>query len=215
MPRPSVELRHHPRAQVRMPARLRWRGPLGMRLETASTVDVARGGLMVERTERCEVDSHIWVAFPFDVVAPGVQPETPARIMRVDSVLGGGFRVALRLERPLRSAERSARDERRASPRIPFALPIFVRPFRSPWPEESMTQDVSRHGARFTTTRIFAPGDSLLAKIPWGEWAQAGEIPGRVVRVATHDDSPEPAPLADPENGASAMLTCVSVEWRK
>jgi PilZ domain len=217
MPRPSasVEMRHHPRAQVQMPIRLRWRGPLGMRLETARTVDVGRGGLLVDRVEACEVHSQMWVAFPFDAASPAVQPETQARVVRVDAADAGGFRVALRLERPLRSAERSARDERRASPRIPFALPIFVRPFRSPWPEESMTQDVSRHGARFTTSRIFAPGDALLAKIPWGEWAQAGEIPGRVVRVATQVDAPGPAPLADLRTGTSAMLTCVSVEWKK
>ena len=78
-----------------------------------------------------------------------------------------------------------------------------------------MTEDVSRSGARFLTARIFAQSDPLLATLSWGEWARAGEIPARVVRVASHTDPHGIAPLADPENGLSAVFTSVAVHWEK
>jgi hypothetical protein len=76
-----------------------------------------------------------------------------------------------------------------------------------------MTQDVSQHGVRFETSNIYAAGDEVLAKIPWGEWSKTGEIAGRVVRVAAMEDVPGPAPVADPEAGKSAIITSVAVEW--
>lgn len=76
-----------------------------------------------------------------------------------------------------------------------------------------MTQDISRRGARFSTARTFAIGDEIFATIPWGEWANAGEIPGRVVRVESEADSPGPAPQADPASRLSGIITSVAVRW--
>jgi len=156
--------------------------------------------------------SRVWVAFPFDPAAAGaVQPETPARIMRCEPDPAGGLRVALRMELPQR-ATRPAETERRRTPRIPFALPIFVRAQGSPWPEESMTRDISRGGAQFETSHVYTNQEMVMAKIPWGEWAKTGEILGRVVRI-------EPAAGCSDEgsrtNGqdSSAVLSCVGVEW--
>lgn len=208
-----TDLRKYPRARLQLGARIRWRSPLGMRLESTQTVDMSRGGILLDRAERCEVDSHVWVVCPFESSTAAVQPETPARVARVEDLRGGYYRVALQLQPPDRGASRDAAVERRRSSRVPFAVPIFVRPMGAPWPEESMTHDISRSGARFTTVRIFAPGDSMLAKVPWGEWANRGEIAGRVVRVESHRDMPGPAPLADPRSGSSALLASVAVEW--
>lgn len=211
-----IELRRHPRAPLKLPARIRWRGPLGMRLETTHTYDVSREGLLVQRGESCELGARVWVACPFESTsALSAQPETPARVVRIGSEHSGGFRVALRLEPASRQTQRPPGQERRASSRVPFALPIFVRAADAPWPEESMTQDVSRNGARFVTSRIFTPGDAVLASISWGEWARAGEIPARVVRVLSEEDSPGMAPLSDPSKGASAILTSVAIRWEK
>jgi hypothetical protein len=208
-----IELRRHPRAQLQLPARIRWRGPLGMRLEITRTIDVSREGLLVQRAEPCELKACVWVAFPFDsTTAASLQPETPARVVRVDEA-AGGYRVALRLEVPARNPARPPGQERRASIRIPFAVPIFVREAGSPWPEESMTEDISKSGVRFLTARMFAQGDALMAKISWGEWAREGEIPARVVRVETRKDSPGVAPPADLSNGLSAILTSVAARW--
>ncbi|MGH9713799.1 MAG: PilZ domain-containing protein [Candidatus Acidiferrales bacterium] len=213
---PYIEIRRHPRAQLQLPVRIRWRGPIGMRLEVTQTIDVSREGLLVNRAEACELRAQVWVAFPFDSsVSMTGQPETPARVVRAEKAARGGYRVALHLELPPRDAPRPPTNERRSSPRVPFSLPIFVRVAGAPWPEESMTQDISRSGARFLTARIFARGDALLATLSWGEWAQAGEIPARVVRVMPQENPAGPAPLADPTNGLSAILTSVAVHWEK
>jgi hypothetical protein len=210
----SLELRNHPRAQLNLPARVRWRGPLGMRFETTHTLDVSRTGIRVQRNESCELGSRAWVLFPFDsAAAAGVPPETPARVVRVEAVSGGGYQVALQLELPSRVAALPADRERRASSRISFAVPIFVRAVGSPWPEESMTQDISRAGARFETSHIYSAGDAVLAIIPWGEWARAGEIPAHIVRVENSATPPDLAPLADPLAAVSAILASVAVRW--
>lgn len=185
---------------------------MGMRLEVARTLDVCRSGFLVERKEPCEVCSQVWVVSPFDSRAI-MQPETPGRIARVECNNGGPMRVAIALDSAPPFATRPAEQERRRHPRVSFALPIFVRPCDSPWPEESMTQNLSASGARFSTSRIFARGDSLLARIPWGDWEREGEVRGRVVRVQPHDILPGPSPLADPELRASAMLTTIAVQW--
>jgi hypothetical protein len=209
-----AEMRKHSRAQLQLLARIRWHGPLGMRLEVTHTVDVSRDGLLIHRNQPCDVPTRVWVAFPFDPAANfAAQPETPARIVRAEEDPAGGYRIGVRLLRPPRWTPRPADQERRRSPRMPFALPIFVRPAGTPWPEESMTQDLSRSGVRFETSHIYAAGEMVLAKITWGEWAKAGEIPGRVVRVEAMDDVPGPAPLANPEAGTSAIFTSVAVQW--
>ena len=41
-----VDLRKSPRARLHLPARIRWLGPLGMRLEITETIDVSREGLL-------------------------------------------------------------------------------------------------------------------------------------------------------------------------
>jgi hypothetical protein len=209
-----LELRKHPRAQLKLAARIRWRGPLGMRMESTHTLDVSRNGIRVQRNESCEIGSRVWVVFPFDASsAAGVPPETPARVVRVESGRGGGYQVSLQLELPARAESGPADRERRACSRISFALPIFVRALGFPWPEESMTQDISRVGARFESAHIYSAGDAVLAKIPWGDWARAGEITAHIVRVENSASPSSAAPLSDPLAATSAILTSVAVRW--
>jgi len=210
----SLELREHPRAQLKLPARVRWRGPLGMRMESTYTLDVSRNGIRVQRNESCESGSRVWVVFPFDAAScSGIPPETPARVVRVESSAGTGYQVALQLELPSRTASRSTDRERRACSRISFALPIFVRALGFPWPEQSMTQNISRTGARFESAHIYSAGDAVLAKIPWGDWACAGEIPARIVRVENCATPASSVPLSNPLAGMSAILTSIAVRW--
>ncbi len=200
----STDLRKHPRARLRLPARIRWHGPLGMRLEATETIDVSREGLLVRRDEPCDVPARVWVAFPFEPDAPGsVQPEIPAKVVRVEGDPSDGFRVGLSLGLPQRAPARPDGSERRRSERVPFSLPIFVRPAGTPWPEESMARGLSQSGAQFETSHIYAQGDTVLAQIPWGRWAKAGEMRGRVVRIESMDD------------GVGGVLTSVAVEWLK
>lgn len=174
-----------------------------MRLETTETIDVSREGLLVHRREECDLSGRVWVAFPFDASAPSTtQFEVPARIVRVVQDSLGGFRVALCLETPPRSMPLADGNERRKLVRSPLALPIFVRRTGTPWPEESMTQDISEGGARFETAQIFAAGDTIHAMIPTGEWQKRGELTGRVVRVLVPTDAKSAAPI-----------TSVAVQW--
>ncbi len=214
-PDAQVDLRKHPRAQLTLPVRIRWRGPIGMRLEITETVDVSREGMLFHRNEPCDRQARMWVAFPFDPAAGlASEPETPARVVRVEpDTKDGGHWIAIKFETITRARQLPAGRERRAFERIPFALPIFVRLAGTPWPEEFMTQDISQNGTRFETSHLFAPGDKVLAKIPWGEWLKTGEVAGRVVRVETMGDSAGPAPARNPEEGRSAMITSVAVEW--
>jgi len=198
----SLELRKHPRSHLQMLARIRSRGPFGMRLEVTQTIDASREGLLVHRREPCDPPARVWVVFPFDPSSASVQPETPARVVRVEDDPMGGYRVALHLEQPSRELQEPPVDERRGTQRIPFALPIFVRPKGTPWPEESMTRDVSSGGAKFYTSQGYLPDDTVLATIPWGEWSKCGEIPGRVVRVET----------AESELNAP-QISSVAVQW--
>lgn len=209
-----VEMRKHPRAQLRMPTRIRWRGPLGMRMEITSTIDVSRDGARVPRSEPCEIGSRVWVTFPFDSnSSTTAQPETPAQVVRVEQNSQRGYDVSLQLELPPRNVERAKDKERRSCSRITFAIPMFVRATGSPWPEESMTHDISRAGARFESAHMYAAGDAILAKIPWGEWERAGEMRARVVRVEAGTVKPGPAPQSDPSIGKSGMLSLISVCW--
>jgi len=209
-----VEMRKHPRAQLGMPARIRWRGPLGMRMEITRTIDVSRDGVRVPRSESCEIGSRVWLTFPFDSTASAaVQPETPAHVVRVERNSQRSYDVSLQLEMPPRNGERAKNKERRSCSRITFAIPMFVRAAGSPWPEESMTNDISRAGARFESALMYNMGDTILAKIPWGEWERAGEIRARVVRVEAGTLRPGPAPQSNPAMGKSGMLSFVSVSW--
>lgn len=210
---PTTELRAHPRSSLRLPLRLRWRGPLGLRMETTHTVDVSREGLLVFRREPCELNSRVWVTFPYDPEAGrAVQPETSARVLRVEADPDGGFRVALHLELR-RSSVRLPGQERRNSARMTFSLPIFVREEGSPWPEESMTEDISRGGVRFESSRIYAAGEGVRAQIPWDQWAAAGEIFGRVVRVKCGPFTiTEPAPGSPALSPASGPAS-IAVRW--
>jgi len=212
----SVEMRKHARARIELPVRIRWRGPLGMSLEQAKTIDVSREGLSARCTALGAVAARVWLVFPFDPangVAAG--PEIPARIVRTEKDLSGGCRVAVRFESSRREKLSNVGPERRRAPRTQLALPMFVRSEGAPWPEESMTQDVSSTGARFETSRIYAQGDAVRARIPVGRWADGGELSGRVVRVQAMEDVPGPAPIADPQRGASVIFTAVAVQWNE
>jgi hypothetical protein len=212
----ALELRKHPRAQLRLPVRVRRQGQFGLRMETVQTIDVSRGGLLIHRAQPCLALARLWIAFPFDPAARfSVQPETHARVVRVENENGSGYRIALRLELPPRDSQRSEAFERRAQARLTFALPIFVRPAASRWPEESMTCDVSCAGASFETSHIYASGEEVIVKIPWGEWSRAGEIRARVVRVERALEHSEHAAEDDPEREIRTILTRVSLRWTK
>jgi len=211
-PSAVTERRSHPRAPLKLPARIRWQGPFGMRLEVTETIDVSRDGVLVRQKEPCGLGNRVWIVFPFERAAGSVQPETPARIARIVPDESGGYWVALHLALPARGNFQPVANERRRSERVPFSLPIFVRPEEAPWPEESMTHDISQHGVRFETSRVYEAGEVVCTQIPWGEWAKKGEIRGSVVRLDPLQESTN-EPNRPNGDAAVSATNLVAVEW--
>jgi PilZ domain len=210
------ESRHHPRARVRLPVRIRWRGPLGLHADIAQTIDLSRNGVLVPWCESWSENTRFWVTLPYDASdTTGLQPEMPARMIRVAHGRLGSRLAALHLQLP-HPGIRSKFEERRSSPRLPFALPITIRRDGAYWAESSMTIDLSYVGVRFEATRFYACDDFVYVHIPSGSWAERGEIPGRVLRIDTTSASPANGVR---QNGAAAAtdpanVTSVAVVWR-
>jgi hypothetical protein len=163
--------------------RIRWRSPLGLQTEIAQTIDLSRNGILVPCSESWSEHTRFWVTLPYDANdATGLQPEMPARMARTAHSRSGAFLAALHLQLS-HPGIRSKFDERRSSPRLPFALPITIRRDGAYWPESTMTIDLSYVGVRFEATHFYAYDDLVYVHIPSGSWAERGEIPGRVLRV--------------------------------
>ncbi|HEX2711489.1 MAG TPA: PilZ domain-containing protein [Candidatus Acidoferrales bacterium] len=192
----SKEQRRRPRARLSLPVRLRWQTALRQLTEVTQTLEVSRGGLLIHCHEPCGIGAVVWVTFPFDSELLLAQPETLARVARLTPAPTGGYLVALELEETPKywglagartEAGHPAAGERRRRARIRLALPIRIRLWDSPWPEEAMTVDISDDGARFYTTRLYAVGGIVHVALPpgsfGGRWASTAELRARVTRI--------------------------------
>src|ERR1700690_3140441 len=143
------ESRRHPRARVHLPVRIRWRGPLGLQTEIAQTLDLSRNGVLVPGSDSWSEHTRLWVTLPFDAQdTTGLQPEMPARLVRIAHLNSGARLAALHLQLP-HPGIRSRFDERRSSPRFPYALPVTIRRDGAYAAEATMTIDLSYVGVRF------------------------------------------------------------------
>src|ERR1700751_6045480 len=164
-----MQRRLHPRVRLRLPARLRWSAPLGQRTEPCETINASRGGLLLDCSEEHAAGHPLWVVFPFDAEASGMQPETLARVTRSAKVVTGNgparWSVALEFERAAHllssgNGKKSAAQKRNGAGRN-LALPIRVRPLHIPWHEEAMTTEISPNKLRFVTNREYTFGERL------------------------------------------------------
>ena len=211
----TTESRRHPRARVRLPVRVRWRGPLGLHAEVAQTVDLSRNGVLVPYSDSWCESTQFWVTLPYDASdTTGLQPEMPARLARTAHATSGAKLAALELRLP-HPGIRPKPDERRFSPRLPFALPITIRRDGAYWPESSMTIDLSYVGVRFEAARFYALDDFVYVHIPSGSWAERGEIPGRVLRIDPFRGALASTAIAlNVPPAESEPLKSVAVVWR-
>lgn len=169
--------------------------PLGLLAETAETLNASRGGVLIQRREPCRAGAMLWLTFPFDAASAAPQPETFARVVRVEGAPGGVYRVALEFETsgaPTLPGYHG--PERRRAARVAIALPIQVRAATLPWPEEAMLRDMSESGVRFLSARVYNVGDAVLMMSPPEiaiiRWSSR-EVSGRVVRVMRRPESVE------------------------
>lgn len=182
-----MQRRQNPRVRLRLPTRLRWSAPLGQRTEHCQTINASRGGLLLSCGEPHRAGHALWVTFPFDSDASGMQPESLARVLRCEDASGptGGVKnwnVALQFERAahlIASSNGKRVSERKNGAGKNFSLPIRVRPEHIPWHEEAMTTEVSPDRLKFFTNREYAFGERLLVSFashsnaPWNgddEW---------------------------------------------
>ncbi|HEU0367921.1 MAG TPA: PilZ domain-containing protein [Candidatus Acidoferrum sp.] len=191
-----MQRRQHPRVRLRMPARLRWSAPLGQRIEACETINASRGGLLLACGEAPSAGHPLWVTFPFDAEARGMQPEVLARVVR--SVpnredAGTQWKVGLQFERtahPALSGNHSTDKKNGAGRNI--ALPIRVRPRSMPWHEEAMTMEVSPEKLKFVTHREYSFGQQLLVSFDArsdAPWAGDQEWEGQVTGIEMDADS--------------------------
>jgi PilZ domain-containing protein len=190
--RDEMQRRQHPRARLRMPARLRWSAPLGQRIEECETINASRGGLLLACHEAHSAGHPLWVTFPFDAAASAVQPEVLARVVRCDvatEARESQRAVALQFERtellPLGGNGKTGGLAKKNGAGRSIALPIRVRPRSVPWHEEAMTIEAAPGKVKFLTNREYAFGERLLISFvsrsdaPWvGDEEWEGEVTG-------------------------------------
>lgn len=197
--------------------RIRWRSPFGLQSEISHSIDVSRNGVLVPGSDSWSDETRFWVTLPYDAKdTTGLQPEIPARLARSWCTRSGARFAGLHLHPP-HPGIRSKFDERRSSPRLPFALPVTIRRDGAYAAESTMTLDLSYVGVRFEATRFYACDDFVYVHIPSGSWAERGEIPGRVLRidpVSRNGASPANEMNIPPQAINPAMFRSVAVVWR-
>lgn len=183
----AMQRRLHPRVRLQLPARLRWSAPLSQQTEQCETVNVSRGGLLVACLQAHPPGHPLWVAFPFDAVGSGAQPESIARVLRCEKngrASSFSWNVAIHFDgigvrRPRSNLQHDSRQPNGNGSRNSIALPIRVRPVHVPWHEETMTTEVSPDKLRFQTNREYEFGARLMVSFaaatdsPWNgdsEW---------------------------------------------
>lgn len=190
------------RVPLVMAARVRRLGPFGLETESTQTHDGSRGGLLISSREPHSEGSLVWITFPYDPHAALAEPETPARVVRCSDAQDGSYRIAVSFEPRAAQGSRDGANRRR-NPRV--ALAMFVRVTRTgsarrsgqieheppPWPEETMTANVSPSGMLFYSLRDHEVGERLSIASPSGQRIASGERRALVVRLARmKEDSP-------------------------
>jgi hypothetical protein len=186
-----MERRRHHRVPLALPIRLRWPGPFGQAAEVRQTLDVSRGGALVESHHPHAPGAALWVTFPFEPALPDSPFESPARVVRVASD-ESGTRLAIEFETARRLAAAAGKgphqeNEHRSAPRRILSIPVRVRLNGLLWHEEAMTLDMSTDGLSFLSTCLYEPGNRVYVSLmnrSWASpWTAAREVPAVVTRV--------------------------------
>lgn len=201
------DLRQHPRVPLVLWVRVRWLGVLGLEQEITETIDTGRGGLLTSSACERAVGSPAWVTFPYDVNSAEAVPEFPSRVAHCAASDSGGHRIGLAFLSNGHSGQNNHREfpakrksfwrrsrninvgplERRATSRTSLALPVTIRREASPWPDETMTADISSRGISFSTVQVYHEDETISLSLPDGRWAVSGNHSARVVRVSISD----------------------------
>jgi len=186
-----MERRRHHRVPLALPIRLRWPGPFGHAVEVRETLDVSRGGALVESNHSHAPGAALWVTFPFEPALPESPWEFPAHIVWV-APDESGARVAIEFgsvrSRAAAAGNRPRQEnEHRSAPRRILSIPVRVRLNGLLWHEDAMTLDISADGLSFLSTCLYEPGSRVYVSLmnrSWASpWTAEREVPAVVTRV--------------------------------
>jgi hypothetical protein len=211
--RTADELRRYGRVPLSVPVRLRWVGAWGWGAEISETMDIGRGGLLVASGEARCPGAPVWVTFPFQPQDPQPVPEFAAHVAHARSNPAGGVWVGLafapsgcpqsgRGAVPRGSLWRRARaafgrlGNGRRYERMPLALPISIHRPQFPWPEETVSENISAGGLVFCTVQVYEPLEIIEIELPSGRWPAVGRHAARVLRVWPRADNSRLADVA-------------------
>lgn len=197
------DLRQHPRVPLVLWVRVRWLGAFGLEQEISETIDTGRGGLLTSSALEHAVGAPAWVTFPYDANAAEATPEFPSRVAHCRAGAEGTHLIGLEFLSNADSAHAGHNGsghrksfwrlfpkptvsplERRCTSRTPLALPVTIRRSSTPFPDETITTDISSHGISFSTVQVYESGEPVFAELPAGRWAASGHHDARVVRVS-------------------------------
>ena len=189
-----MDSRLHRRVRLRLPVRLRWTAPFGQRIETANTVDISRGGLLVSTMEPHSPGVTVWVTFPYDAASSDGQPEIAARVVRCGE-MPEAVRAANARERvqPANAAEqeRSAKSGKLAQalggsdapPTFAVAFHLEAEPHSSPNGHAHRSELERRSRVR---KALAIPVRVHPERIPWFEEAMTIDVSARGLCFLSH-----------------------------
>ncbi|MGH9593734.1 MAG: PilZ domain-containing protein [Bryobacteraceae bacterium] len=174
--------------------RLRWLGPFGLEVELSETLETGRGGMLTASHEARRAGAAVWVTFPYDAGLSQAVPEVAARVAHSRTTEEGRNLVGLAFAPRITFTREGARgaDDRRGEDRVPLALPITIEREDSPWPDETMTVDMSPRGVLYCTLRVYEAGEVIEVMVQSGRWVTGGRRKAKVARV---EDGPGDSPL--------------------
>jgi PilZ domain len=202
--RPAHEIRRHRRVPLVLMVRLRWVGALGLETEVSETRDTSRGGLLTTSRETRRTGAPVWITFPYRPEEKITAPEFPARVAHTHETSHGEHLVGVAFDssRGDCSKEPHAEDrrsgsfwrrarrvllrsqQRRRSERIAMALPLAIRRKISPWPDETISVNVSNGGVVFTTLQMYEPGEEIKVELPENRWVENRARFAKVLRIS-------------------------------
>ena len=195
---PLQERRKNPRGAIILPVRLRWLGPFALESEITHTLDAGRGGLLIVSHDQRSEGSPVWATLPYSSASAEAEPETPARVARCIAATTGGNFVGVAFD-PFQApanlrampAPPPKTPERRRHPRASLALCIRLTRANAPWPEETMTMNLSPTGLLFCSLRSYENGDRVIVStFPSDSPSLAGKRRARIVRTAGIETDP-------------------------
>jgi hypothetical protein len=207
--RPVRDLRNYRRVPLVLRVRLRWVGALALETEVSETRDTSRGGLLTTSRETRRAGAPVWITFPYRPEDDKPGPEFPARVAHTHETSHGEHLVGIAFDssRELGSRKFRAKDRRSASfwrkarrallgaqkrrrfERIAMALPMSVHRPASPWPDETISVNLSSGGVVFTTLQVYEPGEEIKVLLPENRWVENRERVATVLRISDRSGS--------------------------